>query len=311
MINFKQFLKEALSNIYYHGTPDKNIQGKKGIHIGTKLAATQALNARIGVPAQGEWGGTKEYGKTLLAGKKTLRKLEQSGDFCETGYNCGSDVPEEDYYPTQRKTRAKYSDGIPIPFDAKPIIMAVRIVGKMSNTPNNPTTDSRANSMILKYLKMNNAKSGYFYINDAEDEGSVSAVVPDFSFLQIVNNPIIENFKQSQLNLILKHNPMTDDIHTGIRAINDIKTAEEAFSDDNWEATPDFTKEDMLKALKNNSITMYSSKPFTNGSFISPSKMEAINYSGIGKIYSKTIPLNHIAWIDSTQGQYTPIILKK
>ena len=57
----------------------------------------------------------------------------------------------------------------------------------MSNTPNNPHSDSKANSMILRNMKLNNAKSGYFYTNDAEDEGSISAVLPDFSFLKLEN----------------------------------------------------------------------------------------------------------------------------
>ena len=125
------------------------------------------------------------------------------------------------------------------------------------------------------------------------------------SFKQFLLEEI--SHKQNQLNLILKHNPMTDSIHTGIRSLNDIKSTEEAFQDDNYEATPDFTKSDMINAIKNNSIVMYSSKPFTPGSFITPSRLEAQNYAGEHKIYSKSIPLNHIAWIDSIQGQYTPI----
>ena len=117
---------------------------------------------------------------------------------------------------------------------------------------------------------------------------------------------LIENHKQIQLNQIIQHNPMKDNIHTGIRNISDIKTAQEAFQDDDWQSTPDFTKLDMINALKYNSITMYSSKPFTIGSFITPSKMEAQSYAGNQTIFSKTIPLTHIAWIDSTEGQYTP-----
>lgn len=188
MKSFIQFLLESTQNFFYHGTPDKNTIGKKGIHIGTKLAATQALDSRIGVPVLEEWDGTREYGKTKLAGKKTLKqKQHELGYYCATGFNCGSDIPEEDYYPTQRKERAKYSDGSLIPFTAKPIILKVSIVGQMSNTPNNPHSDSKANSMILRNMKLNNAKSGYFYTNDAEDEGSISAVVPDFSFLKLEN----------------------------------------------------------------------------------------------------------------------------
>ena len=141
----------------------------------------------IGVPAEGEWDGTREYGKTLLAGKNTLKnKYQELGYFCETGFNCGRDIPEEDYYPTQRNEKAEYSDGTPIPFNSKPIVFPVKIVGKMTNSPYKPHTDEKANSMMLRNLKMGNAKSGYYYENIGEDAGSISAVVPDATFLKIL-----------------------------------------------------------------------------------------------------------------------------
>lgn len=184
-IKWKKSINEQseYSSVFYHGSTDKNLSGKRGIHVGTKLAATQALEARIGVPAEGEWDGTRKYGETLLAGKKTLAKPENR--WKSTGFNCRN-VPEEDYYPMQREERAKYSDETPISLDSKPIIFPVKIVGRMTNTPYNPHSDSRANSMILRNMKMGNAKSGYYYINDGEDSRSVSAVVPDKSFLQIL-----------------------------------------------------------------------------------------------------------------------------
>lgn len=172
---------------FYHGSTDKNMIGKNGIHIGTKLAATQALQARIGVPAVGEWDGKREYGKTLLAGKKTLKeKNKELGYFCDTGYNCGRDIPEEDYYPTDRNHRAKYSDGTEIPLNSYPIVFPVKIIGPMSNTPENPHTDMRANALMKRQLSIGNAKRGYYYINEGEDVGSISAVVPDMSFLEII-----------------------------------------------------------------------------------------------------------------------------
>jgi GNAT superfamily N-acetyltransferase len=179
--------------VFYHGSTDKNLEGKKGIHIGTKLASTEALESRIGVPSKGEWDGKRKYGKTLLAGKKRLKELEKErGYYLVTGYNTGRDIPEEDYYPTQRKERAVYSDGTPIPFDSKPIVFPVKIKGRMTNSKYNPHTDDKANSMMLRNLKMGNAKSGYYYTNIAEDEDSISAVVPDKSFIEIIdNNPDI------------------------------------------------------------------------------------------------------------------------
>lgn len=171
---------------FYHGSTDKNLAGKRGIHVGTKLAATQALEARIGVPAEGEWDGTRVYGKTLLAGTNTLAKPENK--WKNTGYNASGygEVPIQDYYPTDRSDRAKYSDGTPIPFDCKPIVFPVKIVGRMTNTVNDPRDDFRANGMMLRNLKLGNARSGYYYTNVGEDGGSISAVVPDGSFLKII-----------------------------------------------------------------------------------------------------------------------------
>lgn len=186
MRSFKQFLKESSSEkIFYHGSTDKKLEGKNGIHVGTKQAAKEALEARIGVPAEGEWDGTREYGKTLLAGQKTLREREKKGEFVNTGFN--ADSPEEDYYPTERKdNRATYSDRTPIPFDCKPIVFPVKIIGKMSNSFFSPHTDSQANGLMKRSLNSGKAKSGFYYKNIAEDEGSISAVVPDKSFLEIL-----------------------------------------------------------------------------------------------------------------------------
>ena len=177
--------EEIKNGIFYHGSTDKNLAGKQGIHIGTKLAANQALEARIGVPAEGEWDGTREYGKTLLAGKKSLDTKPENKWKC-TGFNCGKDVPEDDYYPTQRKERSTYSDRTPISFETKPIVFPVKIVGRMSNSMSNPHNDITANALIMRGIRKGNSKSGFYYINDGEDSGSISAVVPDKSFLQVI-----------------------------------------------------------------------------------------------------------------------------
>lgn len=177
---------EDYGYVFYHGTPDLKLEGKKGIHIGTYKAARQALEAKIGVPAEGEWNGAREYGKTLIAGNKRLAERgREYGYSCETGYNC-RDVPEDDYYPVERKYKAKYSDGSEIPLNVHPTIVKVKIIGPMTNTPRTPISDTRANSSMNSLLKRGKAKKGYFYKNEAEDEGSISAVVPDKSFLKII-----------------------------------------------------------------------------------------------------------------------------
>lgn len=172
---------------FWHGSTDKKMAGKNGIHIGTYKAAKQALEARIGVPAQGEWDGTREYGKTLLAGKDTMDRIEKEEKrYVCTGYNCGSDVPKEDYYPGDRTYKAKYSDSTIVPLNCKPIIFEVKIIGRMTNTVRSPHDDFRANGLMTRALKQGNAKSGFYYRNVGEDPGSISAVVPDKTFLEVL-----------------------------------------------------------------------------------------------------------------------------
>ena len=179
---------------WWHGSTDKNFSGKRGIHIGTFKSATEALESRIGVPAEGSWDGTRIYKDTLLAGKKSLVRIAKERGYSfdnalQTGYNAGSpkeSVPENDYYPEERIERPVYSDGTEIDLNSKPIVFQVRIIGSMTNTPRTPHSDSKANSLIRRGLTSGNAKRGFYYINDSEDRGSISAVVPDGSFLRIV-----------------------------------------------------------------------------------------------------------------------------
>lgn len=174
--------------LFYHGATNKNLNGRFGIHIGTKLAAKEALQAVIGVPAKGEWDGTREYGKTLLAGKKRLERMNYIFGYDPIiNFNATEDVPEEDYYPIQREKRATYfSNKELIPLNSKPIVFQVIIIGEMSNTYDEPISDKMANEMMNSNLKYEIIKQGYYYTNIWEDEGSISAVVPDGSFLKIL-----------------------------------------------------------------------------------------------------------------------------
>ena len=116
--------------------------------------------------------------------------------------------------------------------------------------------------------------------------------------------------KEMQFRIIEETNPMHDDIHTGIRSVDDILTAKEAFGtkvDEDSYAYPDFTEADGKAALKNGEVTIYSSYPIAPGVFVTPSKMQAQDYAGSGKVYSKKVSVKDIAWIHSDEGQYTPI----
>ena len=110
--------------------------------------------------------------------------------------------------------------------------------------------------------------------------------------------------KEKQLDIINKSNPMHDEYHTGVRNVDDIKTFEEVVSDSDAPFTPDYTKEDAESALKAGEITVYSSKPIENGVFVTPSKIEAKNYAGDGKVFSERVSVKDVAWIDAIEGQY-------
>ena len=140
-------------------------------------------------------------------------------------------------------------------------------------------------------------------INKAVNEARNSQVQTTQESIAQTNN--ID--KQKQLDIIQKSNPMTDDYHTGIRNINDIKTFAEAMNDEESFLYGDFSKEDAEKALKEGKVTVYSSKPIEQGSFVSTSQNMAKDYAGNGKVYSQEVDLNDVAWINGDEGQFAKI----
>ncbi len=171
--------------VWFHGSPSGDLRGgATGLHIGTKQAAKEALEARIGIPADGKgWRGKEEYGKTLLAGKKTLKAKKMN----VTGYNC--DAPEDDYYP---KKALKYADGSEMPMTVKPSVKAFFLTGEMSNSPSTPHQDFKANGYMAAQKKKGTARRGYYYRNEGEDYGSISATVPNGDHLQPVKKSMIK-----------------------------------------------------------------------------------------------------------------------
>lgn len=131
--------------------------------------------------------------------------------------------------------------------------------------------------------------------------------------LSLAESGGVVDIPAEQLKLINKYNPAPNEYSTWIRNKSDIKTYKEALDDSDWAEyvkqgfNPDYTGDMVKDALKNNKITVHSSYPIDNGVFVTPSMDEALSYAGNGKVYSKEIPLEDVAWIDPTQGQYAPI----
>jgi hypothetical protein len=155
--------------------------------------------------------------------------------------------------------------------------------------------------------------SSYIYQNANSEQQSI----------QLENNtPEIEysnSFKDQQLKIINDSNPMEDSIHTGIRSTDDIKTFQEAYEIGKQQAKnggwneyasyPDITNELIEKAIDTGSITVYSSNNIENGTFVTPSYEQALEYAGMdkNKVKSKTVNLNDVAWINLDEGQYAKV----
>ena len=116
--------------------------------------------------------------------------------------------------------------------------------------------------------------------------------------------------KAAQFAIIRDSNAADDAYHTWIRSAAEIKTLSETLADPEWaeydEYDPDYTRQMAEDAVRTGKITVYSSYKIGNGVFVTPSRMEAESYSGNGKVYSKTVNVADVAWIDPTQGQYAP-----
>ncbi|MGN0233919.1 MAG: hypothetical protein ACI4B5_05810 [Bacteroidaceae bacterium] len=117
--------------------------------------------------------------------------------------------------------------------------------------------------------------------------------------------------KEVQLDIINSNNPAPDDYHTWVRSTDDILTLQEAVDevlseDPDYElsAYPDVSDEMIRSALETGRITVYSSYPIGNGVFVTPSMMQAIDYAGGNRVYSKEVSIKDVAWLTTDEGQY-------
>ena len=191
---------------------------------------------------------------------------------------------------------------------------------KVAQNQENKTSNenTQINNQLNEITNENTRKSEI--VNEVIEDANLSTELDNLTADEIserinrqeISEPIktrAEIAKQKQLDIINQFNPAREGSQqTWIRSVDDIKTLKEAAkSEDLQSYTPDFTEQDLQKALKKGEITVYSSHPIEQGAFITPSQMEAQSYAGNGKVYSKTIPIDDVAWIDTLQGQYAKI----
>ena len=122
--------------------------------------------------------------------------------------------------------------------------------------------------------------------------------------------------KNKQNEVIQRSNPMGDDYHTGVRGVEDIRTMREAISEaraegaeGGWETLssyPDVSNAMLKEALRSGRVRVYSSKPIEAGVFVTPSRMQAEDYAGGGRVYSKEVSVDDVAWLNTDEGQLAP-----
>ena len=146
----------------------------------------------------------------------------------------------------------------------------------------------------------------------SEDYDWISYALASIPVVGKVTKPISKALKpltkSQKLKILKKNNPVNDDFHTWIRSEDDILDFNDARKytlDDIGDVSsyPDVTNEMLDAAEKSGKIKVYSSKPFSLGGFVSPSKMQAQDYAGNGKVYEGVFDLDDIAWINADEGQ--------
>ena len=166
---------------------------------------------------------------------------------------------------------------------------------------------------MFRALKATLDKRSKRELDDLTEEAFVNMTLRD---LAEGLNPNTEMHRGAQMRAVTEANPMLDDYHVGIRERNDVRSFDEilAEAEKGWEEYgemmyPDMTIEMLREAKESGKITVFSSKPIQTGTFVTPSRMNAEEYAGgLGsKVYSKTVPVDEVAWIDESEGQYAAV----
>ncbi len=123
---------------------------------------------------------------------------------------------------------------------------------------------------------------------------------------EILQSPSPEERKQIQFEIIQQYNPMRDDYHVGIRSPEEIKTFQEAIEDPESFVWGDYSRADAERDLKRGTVTVYSSHPIRQGTFVSTSRNMARDY-GAGKIFMRTVSPDRVAWINGDEGMFASL----
>lgn len=115
-------------------------------------------------------------------------------------------------------------------------------------------------------------------------------------------------FKEKQFERIQQHYQPKESWQPKVTSAEQILTAEEALLEADAMMDfeyPDFTMMDASKALMSGKITVYSTQPISNGTFVSTSKMFMSSYAGANEVTERQVALEDISWLSTNTGILT------
>lgn len=174
---------ESQPGTFFHGHPTGNFNwdpdGRQGFHVGSKQAATDAVVARVGTSGKA----------TIYAGG------QRSGPTFPGKYVPVND-PERPYHKSEAVAHPEHLRGGRI---VSPMVNGRNWLGRYGGHGNGYVGDmhdsgdvranAKASEIITKGQKM---RQGIFYENQAEDAGSISAVLPSRQSFKTHEDLIIE-----------------------------------------------------------------------------------------------------------------------
>lgn len=141
-------------------------------------------------------------------------------------------------------------------------------------------------------------------IADAQEESKRKFSVADDGG----QNSRVSEYKAGQLQALEESGNVPEEYADWFSDPEDIYTYAEALDDpvyDHEQYRRDFTRTQAGYALKDGSVTVYSAGELRPGTFVTPSRMEALNHADGEELQSTNVPLEQVAWMSPFAGLYT------
>lgn len=266
------------------------------------------------------------------AEQRQLQKLQKSLQdkyielYKEADFNKGSentsfslDEDLEKYvYPQQVYENFKYED-------KSKITQSVEELEEYKKTLDTDTDEGWSNNFTAN-AQIRALNAGYdnlydYYVNQEKERlkadaergiGIANRLIEEGKKNEAKNNQLQEDISKAttkqneQFEIIQKTNPAPNDQLVWIRSPLDIKTFEQVVNEEDGFSWGDYSLEDAKKDLKRNKVRVYSSYAIKDGTFVSTSYQQALDYAGgdASKVHSREINPSNVAWISGDEGQY-------